>query len=203
MRSRVERFFHEKIEAHGTSAEGVGWNGTASQEMRFAQLLKIVEAPPDDFSLLDYGCGYGALRIYLSERWPNARYSGYDLSVAMIRHALELHGAESARFSCDARLLVPHDYLVASGLFNVPAGASHERWRTHIRATLDEMARLATRGFAFNILTIYSDADRMRDDLYYADPHELFEYCRKTYSRRVALLHDSPLYEFSIFVRFS
>jgi hypothetical protein len=41
----------------------------------------------------------------------------------------------------------------------------------------------------------------MRPDLFYADPAEVFEYCRKRYSRSVALLHDYPLYEFCILVR--
>jgi hypothetical protein len=41
----------------------------------------------------------------------------------------------------------------------------------------------------------------MRDDLFYADPLALFEHCRTRFSRRVALLHDYPLYEFTLLVR--
>jgi hypothetical protein len=41
----------------------------------------------------------------------------------------------------------------------------------------------------------------MRADLYYADPLFFFEHCRQRFSRRVALLHDYPLYEFTILVR--
>ena len=40
--------------------------------------------------------------------------------------------------------------------------------------TLDEFARLSRLGFAFNVLTRYSDADRRRPDLYYANPLALF-----------------------------
>jgi hypothetical protein len=64
------------------------------------------------------------------------------------------------------------------------------------------MAALSRRGFAFNMLTGYADADRMRPDLYYADPHAVFDRCRR-FSRRVALLHDYPLYEFTMLVRLS
>ena len=59
----------------------------------------------------------------------------------------------------------------------------------------------SSRGFAFNCLTSYSDADKMRDDLYYADPCKLFDRCKRRYSRRVALLHDYGLWEFTILVR--
>jgi hypothetical protein len=63
------------------------------------------------------------------------------------------------------------------------------------------MASLSRRGFSFNMLTAYSDEDKKRPDLYYASPAGFFEYCRR-YSKRVALLHDYPLYEFTIIVRF-
>ena len=41
----------------------------------------------------------------------------------------------------------------------------------------------------------------MRPYLYYADPLFLFDYCKKKYSKSVALLHDYGLYEFTILVR--
>ena len=55
--------------------------------------------------------------------------------------------------------------------------------------------------FAFNVLTSYADPDRMRPDLYYADPCFLFDYCQRRYSRWVAILHDYGLYEFTVVVR--
>jgi len=76
-----------------------------------------------------------------------------------------------------------------------------EVWLAYIHATLDTLDRLGERGFAFNILTSYSDAEKMRPDLYYANPSDLFDRCKRRYSRRVALLHDYPLYEFTILVR--
>jgi hypothetical protein len=69
-------------------------------------------------------------------------------------------------------------------------------------ATISDLASLGSRGFAFNALTTYSDADRQRPDLYYADPLVCFDHCRRTFSRFVTLLHDYPLYEFTMLVRF-
>jgi len=59
----------------------------------------------------------------------------------------------------------------------------------------------ATQGMAFNMLTKYSDADRMRPDLYYADPLFFFDYCKRNFAKNVALLHDYHLYDFTIIVR--
>ena len=97
--------------------------------------------------------------------------------------------------------LEPTDYAVASGVFNVKQDADDEAWRTYIWETVADLAALGTRGFAFKRTTSCSDADKRRPDLYYADPLEAFDRCKRTYSRFVTLLHDYPLYEFTIIVR--
>ena len=63
------------------------------------------------------------------------------------------------------------------------------------------MNQKSNKGFAFNCLTSYSDRDKMRNDLYYADPSFLFDYCKKKYSKNVAILHDYDLYEFTVLIR--
>jgi hypothetical protein len=97
--------------------------------------------------------------------------------------------------------LQPADYAVASGVFNVKQQAADDEWREYIWETVADLAVLGTRGFAFNALTSYSDADKRRPDLFYADPLEAFDRCKRTYSRFVTLLHDYPLYEFTLIVR--
>lgn len=93
------------------------------------------------------------------------------------------------------------DYSIASGIFNVRQGRSDEEWLAYVEETLDALDRTSRLGFAFNCLTSYSDADKMRDYLYYADPCALFDLCKKRYSRNVAILHDYDLYEFTVLVR--
>ena len=66
---------------------------------------------------------------------------------------------------------------------------------------LDEFNQLSRRGFSSNFLTKYSDADKMRPDLYYADPLFLFDYCKRNFSKNIALLHDYDLYDFTLLVR--
>jgi hypothetical protein len=93
------------------------------------------------------------------------------------------------------------DYSVGCGIFSVRLSASDAAWRQHILRTLEAMDAGSRRGFALNCLTRYSDAERMRDYLYYADPGELFDFCKTRCARDVALLHDYGLYEFTIVVR--
>jgi len=192
----VQRYYSEKVVEHGPTAKGVDWNDTVSQELRFDQLLRVVDATTS-FTINDYGCGYGALADHLEGR--DFAYTGFDISEEMLAQARSLHGDQ--RFVGRDEELEPADYTVASGIFNVKLHAPVDEWEQHIFRTLARLDELSTRGFAFNMLTSYSDADRMRDDLYYADPRVVFDHCKRTFSRWVALLHDYGLYEFTMLVR--
>jgi hypothetical protein len=120
----------------------------------------------------------------------------------MVRAAsLRYAGKPQARFVVAGEPDQTADYGVASGIFNVRLGRSDEQWMAYLEATLDVLDRTSRHGFAFNCLTSYSDADKMRDYLFYADPCRLFDLCKRRYSRNVALLHDYGLYEFTILVR--
>ncbi|NOV30124.1 methyltransferase domain-containing protein [Methylomonas sp. BW4-1] len=199
----IGNYYGRKIVEHGVSPKGVDWNGEASQVLRFSQLCKLLDAGAcDEFSITDYGCGYAALADYLAARFEKFEYLGYDVSAEMIDAARIEHCDQSnVRFNVGSQILEVTDYCLASGVFNVKLEYSDDTWIDYIHTTLDAMSQYASRGFAFNCLTAYSDADKMRDYLYYADPCALFDLCKRRYSRNVALLHDYGLYEFTILVR--
>ncbi|WP_454692309.1 class I SAM-dependent methyltransferase [Achromobacter aloeverae] len=198
----VAEYYSDKLAAYGVSARGVDWNGEESQTVRFGQLCGIIATDAIAHSLNDLGCGYGALLEFVDARHPISSYLGIDVSADMIRAAAARHEADPrARF---IRGVAPDrvaDYGIASGIFNVRLGRSDTEWNAYMIATLDIMDRTSGRGFAFNCLTSYSDEDKKRDYLYYADPCQLFDLCKRRYSKQVALLHDYGLYEFTILVR--
>jgi SAM-dependent methyltransferase len=198
----VASYYSAKFAEYGATAEGVDWNSIESQELRFAQLLKVCDGGDEPFSITDYGCGYGALVPYLVRAGHDFVYRGYDLSPAMLEYARATY-ADPPRIDFTETLAEsgPTDYTVASGIFNVKLESGDVAWQGLVRETLERLAELSRRGFAFNVLTSYSDPDRMRPDLYYADPALVFDYCKRRYSRNVALLHDYGLYEFTVIVR--
>lgn len=197
IKKRVGEYYTEKINTHGASPLGVDWNSEESQFMRFQQLLKIIEGE-NPFSILDFGCGFGSMFGFMKSRFQDFKFSGFDLSEAMIREAAKLHpdGQWTTRQPSG-----PFDFVVASGIFNVRLETPVDAWKTYIEETLHVMNQVSTRGFSFNILTAYSDKEFMKDYLFYADPLYYFDFCKKHFSKRVALLHDYPLYEFSLLVR--
>ncbi len=198
---KVSAFFEDALQTYGASPQGVNWNSTTSQIARFEQLIKVCDLSVP-FSINDYGCGCGALIEYLDEKGAKFTYAGYDISEKMIAQANETYRERpGCVFTAREADLTLADYTVESGVFNIRFEYETEKWIEYVLQTLHKMDTLSAKGFAFNMLTQYSDPERMRPELYYANPCYYFDYCKRNFSHNVALLHDYQLYDFTILVR--
>jgi SAM-dependent methyltransferase len=198
----TEAHYSKKFKEHGTDYKGVDWGSDDGQKIRFEQLLNFIDLSRK-ISITDYGCGYGALLEALNKRKFNGTYQGYDISTTMIQKARSLHVAERSNFlfTSDVAELKKADYTLVSGIFNVKLETPDDQWEPYIRQTLKEIADLSRHGFVFNILSSYTPMESREDDLYYADPLAIFDYCMKTFDGRVAIAHDYFLTDFTVFVR--
>ena len=203
MLQNVEKYYTDKLTTFGRTPQGADWKSAESQTIRFDQLMRLIH-PRGPFTINDYGCGYGALVDYLENRDYQFEYRGFDVSEKMVAEAQQSHLQDPrCEFHSEKTMLFAADYTVASGIFNVKLDSPEAEWREYVLATLTEFRRITKKAFAFNALTSYSDPEFMRPDLYYANPLDLFGYCQKHFSRKLSLLHDYPLYEFTIVVRIS
>jgi SAM-dependent methyltransferase len=198
---KVKAYFEDKLSVHGATHKGVDYNSVDAQELRFSQLAKVIDSA-GKYSLLDFGSGYGGMYDYLIKLGHTLEYTGYDISESMVVKGRELHaGNPDCRFTDRLEDIPLLDYAVVSGTFNMKLDAGIDAWTQIVLEALDQMNAHARRGIAFNMLTKYSDAEKMRPDLYYGDPCFFFDHCKRNFSRNVALLHDYNLYDFTILVR--
>jgi len=196
IKNKVSDYYSKKIVEYGAISEGVDWNGIDSHFLRFEQLCKVILSKK--FSLLDYGCGFGSLLQYLNENNIKCDYLGYDISEEMVKKAKAISPSDKFVSSIGTNM---YDYTIANGIFNVKLDLSNLQWKEHVFNTIENINTISKKGFSFNVLTSYSDKDLMKDYLYYADPIEMFDFCKVNCSKNVALLHDYKLYEFTIIVR--
>jgi len=199
---KIEEYYTNKIKEHGATPKGVDWNGEEGQFLRFEQLSKVIDK--DRFSIADVGCGYGKYSEYLNLHYNDYSYLGYDLSSEMILNAKLLYKDKTnVSFVSIERLIEMKevDYSIASGIFSVKMQHNEAEWLAYILETLEVLNNKSKAGFSFNMLTKYSDKEYMRDDLYYADPLFIFDYCKRNFSRNISLIHDYELYEFTILVK--
>ena len=197
----VANYYANTIAQHGTTPKGVDWNGEESQRIRFQQLSKII-TESTHFSVNDIGCGYGALLDYLGESHSGFDYCGVDVADAMVEAARSRFPKHAqVNFYQGTQPPHPQDYSIASGIFSVCLDTPASQWKEYIHETLAILHASCKKGFAFNCLTSYSEPEKMKAHLYYADPCELFDYCKRNFSKQVSLLHDYGLFEFTILVR--
>ncbi|MBC8109425.1 MAG: class I SAM-dependent methyltransferase [Verrucomicrobia bacterium] len=181
----------------------LGWKNKEAQTIRFEQLTKVINLS-EHFSVNDLGCGWGHFADFLESQRLDYAYVGCDILPEMITKAQTRHESNNrCRFEAvgHASQMPIADYVVASGIFNLRFDVSDKEWQQFIIETIDSMHQKSRKGFAFNALTSYSDAERMESQLFYADPCQLFDYCKRNCSKNVALLHDYFQYDFTILVR--
>lgn len=197
---KIERFMDETLAQHGLTPLGVGWRSRENQWTRFDQFLRLFEGHREPFTVSDLGCGLGGLYEWIKTRGlPLRGYVGYDLSEKMISECRKLHPGPDASFVRAKDPVGTTDFAIGCGIFNTRLDETDEAWTDYMRTVVRQLAATGTVGFAFNSLTSY--VDWREPHLFYADPAPWFDFCKREFSKKVALLHDSPLYEWTIVVR--
>jgi len=75
---KIKNLYSEGLERYGFNSKAVGWKSKEQQYLRFLKLLSIIEDKNSPFSIIDYGCGYGELLIYLINNGYNVnKYKGF------------------------------------------------------------------------------------------------------------------------------
>lgn len=197
----VSSYYSAKLAEYGPGPRGVDWRDGESQHLRHRQFLRLLSSDPEA-SVLDLGCGYGDFLSFLRDSGHRGPYIGYDIAPAMIDAARHLHGTATLHsFHVGTPPSAEADYAIASGIFNVMRGATRAEWADHVWQTIDALARAGRRGVGFNLLSLSSDPEKRRDDLFYADPPGILRDCMARFGRHVALLQDYGLWEFTVLIR--
>ncbi len=197
----VARLYGKSLEQHGPSAMGVGWRTEESQRLRFEKLLTVVDRPDGGWvDVNDLGCGYGAFLSFLEEQQvPIGTFFGYDISEEMLTVARSRATAARSEFIASSRVTERADYSFASGIFNVKLDCDDQSWTSYVEDVIRNLADHSRAGLAFNLLSTYSDYQE--DHLFYGDPLHWFDWCKRNISPWVTLLHDYPLFEWTITAR--
>jgi SAM-dependent methyltransferase len=198
----IAALYSKNLIDYGRGPKSVGWKDEASQRLRFEKLAGVIDMKTgsEGVSVNDLGCGYGAMFQYL-DQMPSlrlTRYYGYDISEEMLAEAKQFVADPRTEFIKSPRATHKADYSFVSGTFHVKQEASDELWTDYIKEMLIHLADMSKRGFAYNAITTY--VDWKQEDLYYADPFLFFDFCKRNISRYVSLLHDYPLFEWTMIV---
>jgi SAM-dependent methyltransferase len=195
--SQVKSYYQNKINEFGSTALGVDWSSENSQYQRFERLLKYIPIKEND-SILDFGCGYGALLDYLKSRHIFPNYTGLDWVSEMLEVAAIRNPEVAVNFISELPSNRTWDYVTMSGVFNVKGETQVDEWEVYLTETLNSVIQLATKGISFNLLTSFNDLNRRKDHLYYCDPREIALKINLESPFVLIIDHSYELWEFTV-----
>ncbi len=197
LQKTIERY-NQRLEKFGYSEEALGWSKNKNN-YRFEALIKEWENEIINANICDFGCGFGDLYQYLSERgYIPKSYTGIDINENLINIGKEKY--PKAKFWC-GNILVDEmneqfDFTFSSGVFNHKLAGEDEF--EFIKNCITKIDSFTTRGFAINFLS--DKVDFFTEHNYNANPGKIVELCY-TYSNNIVLRNDYMPFEFTIFVR--
>lgn len=194
MEKDLKTHYRDLFREHGNTAASVQYSDHVSQYKRFEILAGIAS---ELNSVCDVGCGLAHLYDYLTGKGFRGKYHGLDF-------VSEFIDANKQRYANDANCSfqvfdilsqeIPKgsDYLMLSGVFNNKMANNREFMFTGIQ----KMFEACNKGVAFNAMSTYVDFQAA--NLYYSDPLEVFDFCKRNLSKKVCLRHDYLVKENSI-----
>ncbi len=180
----VRNYYKKLLKSHGFSLAALHWNHRGAQYKRF-EILSCID--PQMKSVVDIGCGLGDMAGYLCKKNYRGQYLGLDFVEEFIDFAKKKFSKNFNFRVFDVwkeNIPTGYDYVVLSGVFNVKTRQS----KKFMLQTISKMFKACKKGVAFNVMSTYVDyQDKL---LYYSNPLEIFDYCKKYLTRRVVLRHD-------------
>jgi len=195
--------FEKRVAQFGADPRSAFWKDEEWQKRRYDILSRLFDEPDrlGGISITDFGCGYGAFFDYLADRpvMKNSRYTGIDMSAAMIEEANARIRDSRATFQSHLIATETADYTVVCGTYNMNLGANRDEWADYVKANLEQLWSKTTKAMGFNMLRF--DAPDQYPGLYYADGMEFVKFCNETLSPDVTYTDDRPLPDWTIIIR--
>ncbi len=187
------QLYNERYTKFGRDIKTVGWGNDSDQSLRFDVLFRGFDLVGK--SILDVGCGLGDLVPYLLDRtYGNFTYIGIDVASKLIEDARTVHDKANCSFYIGdifSAELPQVDFAVLSGALSL----KRDGIGIYALDTMKEMVKLSREAAALNFLTSYVDFELDHNQHYH--PEAIFSFA-KSLSKRVNLIHDYPLYEFTV-----
>lgn len=197
--SQVHDAYAAKFKEFGPTAEGMFWNGEASQKARFKVILEVIQSRTTaPLSLGDFGCGNAALYAYAKDALSS--YVGVDTNLEVLAWAVTNTPPISCSF--DVSIAKQVDVWAVSGTYNYYGQLSRLEWVQWVQSTLRQMMEYSRIGVVANFLNA-DQCDWQKAGLFYPTVGEIAELVRPFSSGKLEVLYAPPeamLREFTVFI---
>lgn len=183
----LKQHYSSLYKEFGDSHKAVQYSSKESQYRRFEVLCDDII---NTEKIIDLGCGLGDMLSYLRiEKGFTGEYLGLDFMPEFIHQCnTKFQNDALAAFKVfdvlEDPLPADYDSILLSGVFN---NLMADNWG-FITHTISKMHQASKRMSAFNALSTY--VDYQDAGLYYTNPLEVLDFCKKTVSPFITIKHD-------------
>jgi trans-aconitate methyltransferase len=171
------------VDIYGHDPRACDASSLSALETRYKVLSEVCNL--DGLRILEVGCGFGDLGVYLRKKFPTIRYVGIDLSSRMVEEARRCHPDLEFRLGNVLELNEEEhfDVVMAQGVFYLLCEKPEEK----AQALIQKMFSLSTKAVAFSAISSW--ATRKTAEEFYMNPSQALDWCGALTSS-VVLRHD-------------
>lgn len=191
---KIKDFYNKNYDKFQNSIKSIGWSSKKDQYLRFSKLLQNIDI--NNKSILDVGCGFGDLIFFIKKYNKKKKfiYTGVDISDKILSYSKTVHKKKNIKFICGdfySLKLIKHDIVLSSGSMSLNL---HLKSR-NLENMIEKMMIASNYCVVMNFLSSYSDYQLKKNQHF--SPEKLFKISKK-FSKKVNIIHDYNLYEFTV-----
>lgn len=191
--------YNSRYDQFGFDIKTLGWGGDKNRQLLRFQIALEIEHFLNNTpikSVLDVGCGFGDMGIYLNSFYPDIKYIGIDINPTLIDEGLkkypflDLRCLDVLEHNIDGTF----DLVCENGIFNYQL--QNEDQLAYIDKMIDKMFSLCNYGISVDFLSTY--VDFKHDGAFHMDEFEAIRLLKKQ-TKRIILRNDYLDFEYTCY----
>ncbi|MDC3126704.1 class I SAM-dependent methyltransferase [Candidatus Pelagibacter sp.] len=156
---------------YGPTPKGVSWSSTNKTIIRYRFISDFINniTQKKKISVLDVGCGYGALLKYINHRSKNFKYLGIDSNSNSINFAKDKYKLKNISFEKISLLNLEkkkkYNIVLANGLFTFKHNLTEKKMYNFLFQGIKKMINLSNEYIIFNIMS--RNVDYIEKNIFY------------------------------------
>lgn len=193
--------YNARFERFGYDIKTLGWGGDKSrQNLRFQVAIEIENFLNNGnkiTSVLDVGCGFGDMGVFLKRFYPEIKYTGIDINPSLVSEGLKLYPDLDLRCIdlLENSLEEKFDLVCENGIFNFQL--ANEQQLEYIDKMVHKMCVHSNIGVSVDFLSTF--VDFKHDGAFHMNECDAIRLLKK-YSKRIILRNDYLDFEYTCYV---
>lgn len=190
---RIASYYDRLVNKYGHDSRACDAASETSLISRYSALSQVTDLSHK--KVLEVGCGFGDLGMYLLKKYEGVEYVGIDISRRMIDVGRDVHPELSLEHAdlMDLDIANQYDVVLAQGVFYLLRSDAV----TKMRLMINKMFSMSKHAMAFSTISGWSPYKQ--DNELYADPVDLINWL-KCLTPRLVFRHDYHPSDFAIYL---